>query len=165
MQVIQDDVADLLRALGLPDHARPESCHAIMQADIKQGILSLREVNAELEAELVATSEALGEGPYSSISEHAAALRATVSTLTAPMDAGAVDDLLTRYGDACQQIGWQGVTPREVQRCDDLRNEIRAKLLSVSTLTEERDRLREAVSHACEIIELGDQRLLAGGSA
>jgi vacuolar-type H+-ATPase subunit I/STV1 len=76
---------NLLRALGLGDHARPESCHALMQADIKQGILDLRERNEELEAELVATPEALGEGPYSSISEHAGALRAELATTRAEL--------------------------------------------------------------------------------
>jgi len=41
--VQQDDVRDLLIALGLGDHARPESLHCIVQEEIIPAIRRLRE--------------------------------------------------------------------------------------------------------------------------
>lgn len=41
IELMQNDVAELLRALGLGDHARPISCHDVIQEEI---LPSLREI-------------------------------------------------------------------------------------------------------------------------
>lgn len=40
--VIQDDIAAILRALGYGDHARPMSCHRVVHEEIIPGINVLR---------------------------------------------------------------------------------------------------------------------------
>ncbi len=40
--VIQDDIAAILRVLELGDHARPKSCHEIVHEEIIPTIISIR---------------------------------------------------------------------------------------------------------------------------
>jgi hypothetical protein len=57
------------------EHATQAECDRWLRTEM----IELAKVNLELETELQATSEALGEGDFDSISKHAAALRADLA--------------------------------------------------------------------------------------
>lgn len=54
---LQDITGKLLSALGLSTSARPESCRAILQADVLQNIHALREANTRLRREMEWTAK------------------------------------------------------------------------------------------------------------
>lgn len=104
-EVYQDDVADLLRALGLSDHARPYSAHEVLQREI---LPRIRELYAGLEV-AVRAGNALGL--------KADAARAVLSELRTKVDAInvgsaglAIDRVLALIDDACEA---QQTTPEE----------------------------------------------------
>jgi len=78
---------DKLPEAGMPDEAwfacMTGDCEHATQAEcdrwLRTEMIELAKVNLELETELQATSEALGEGDFDSISKHAAALRADLA--------------------------------------------------------------------------------------
>lgn len=65
-EVMQDDLSELLRALGMGDHARPESPHEVMQQCIAKartlaGEGDTLDVLARKYAELISQCEGLGK--------------------------------------------------------------------------------------------------------
>jgi hypothetical protein len=47
LTVLHEDIADILRALGLPTHARPYSPHEVIQRDVLPRIGELMATHAE----------------------------------------------------------------------------------------------------------------------